>query len=518
MARAKAKKAAGKAKKKLGKRSLKQQPGFDITPPSALGQGYSVFTGEGWSTAVSGPSTDSEGEILVNCKICQSSEELAGVLDVSASVSAGFSSIASVDAKLSFMYSLNLTKYSVSVVVHSKQVTGKKRFTSVNLKVPPPTTNDQLRDFFANYGDAYISEIAKGGEYFAVYAFYSETRDEQVSVMAGLSAAGIVEGVPVKGDLQAKISMALKTATTRTYFDQRILGVKKAELPEPSKLVDFALKFGNLDKDAPVILGMKWQGYEHAVGMSSYFKPVATNRKIFLELVQKQTLVQRLLNQAQGIRDTYEFYGGYTDQKLNNTIAAAPQDIKAIDAQIDRYLDDPVANYSTVASMRLPSLDNGLPLVDYEVKYHTIGKSGGKAPDKDVNPGTVVEQRLSIRRVAFNADKKVYKMKITYESEDVGKSTVEVGGGGGKDKGTDLAPKDRIEQMFGSYKDYVDNIYIEAKSGAYLQVGEEAGQPSPWRVPSGHFTIALQAKSDGKRLNSLTVAYAQFKPAKWAPA
>ena len=118
----------------------------------------------------------------------------------------------------------------------------------------------------------------------------------------------------------------------------------------------------------------------------------------------------------------------------------------------------------------------------------------------------------------FAGDNAVHKMKLTYESEDVGKATVEVGGDGGKSKTYVFGKDDYIMNISGVYGSVINNLRITT-SKSYIHVARDgAGQPFVWSVPSGFFTVALQGKGDSKGLHSLTVTAARLKAAIWVPS
>ena len=511
------------AKKQKRGIAAKQAKALPVTAPVALGQGYSLFTGDGLNTAVAGSSRTISGDAAVSCRICDSTESFLGVLDVSASAAAGVSGIASVDAKLDLMYSLQLTSHSVTIVVHCKHITGTSSYTDTRLTPPAPGHDDDvaLRDFFAAYGDTYVSEITEGGEYLAVYAFYSESRDDQLDVMASLNASGIIDGMPVEGGLQAKISMAMKSSETRINFKQRVLGLKKVSLPRPDDIVDFALRFADLEKDAPVTLAIKVRGYEHVPGMTHNFETIETNRTAMLQLREKSGKVQRLINQIDGVLSIYDYYGGFDDTKLKDTRKKAEQDLVTIRNRIAGYLRNPVESTSDAARLSLPSLNVGIPVIDYDIETGFMGASGGQLPTKDVQASTVVSQRLSIKRLQFKASKSsVNKMEVTYESEDVGIATVEVGdGNGGSSEKRDFAAREKITSMIGTYKDgVITNLRINTTKGNIRVAKDGRGEPTGWEVPKGYFAVALQGKGDHKGVHSLTLTAAKFKPANWVPS
>ena len=74
-----------------------------------------------------------------------------------------------------------------------------------NSGISTPTDNASRQQFFIRYGDSFISSRTLGGEYIAVYTFYSRSKQEQDTLTAEMQANGLLEGVNVDASLQTKI-------------------------------------------------------------------------------------------------------------------------------------------------------------------------------------------------------------------------------------------------------------------------------------------------------------------------
>jgi hypothetical protein len=188
--------------------------------PVALFQGYDNVFGDGRSTAVEGKTVTTGAISEVRCSVCESVEDLAQSLEVDQSLSVGFGPLGGGDEKMKFLTSLKMTTHSIAVTVFARHVIGTQTVTDVHLKKDAQDLMMEkgLNDFTMSYGDSYLSEITEGGEYFAVYTFYSQTKEEQTDLSGSLQAHGVINSATVEGSLQSKMSDFLKEHKTRYSF------------------------------------------------------------------------------------------------------------------------------------------------------------------------------------------------------------------------------------------------------------------------------------------------------------
>ena len=156
-------------------------------PPVAVFQGYDSVSGAGRSTAVSGKTETVGGSSGVKYQVCLDISQLAQTLNISQSLSVGYGPFG-VEQKMEFVRSLKMTTYCISIVVSARHVLGKDTMTDVEMKagIKPPVTTEEIKDFVRGYGDSFISARTRGGEYYAVYTFYSETKEEQQMLIDSL--------------------------------------------------------------------------------------------------------------------------------------------------------------------------------------------------------------------------------------------------------------------------------------------------------------------------------------------
>ncbi|MBN3820072.1 hypothetical protein G3N57_27295, partial [Paraburkholderia sp. Se-20369] len=148
-----------------------------VPPPASLFQGTDSVNGAGVSTAVEGSYATHGGASSVVYQVAMDLDTLYQALDVSQSVSVGFGPIGGGSEKTEFVQTLNLTTFSVNIVVRAKHVMNTQTATAFKLKngINPPSGNSQLNDFFRSYGDSFVSSVTSGSEYYAVYTFYAQS-------------------------------------------------------------------------------------------------------------------------------------------------------------------------------------------------------------------------------------------------------------------------------------------------------------------------------------------------------
>jgi hypothetical protein len=368
-----------------------------LAAPIQIFQGYDSVIGAGLGTAVKGQTETRGGRSEVSYTGCETIETLSNSLRIDQSLSVGFGPFGGFDEKMTFIYNLDVTTTSVSIVVYARHFEGKQGATDFGLKptVRPPVGNEELKRFFHSYGDSFLSSVTTGGEYYAVYTFYTQTRTEQASLVAEMKAKGVWDTTTVDGSLQVKLDHFVSTTTTRVSFNQAVSGLKDPDLPKPEGIIDYAIKFPSKPLTAPAVIGFETTGYERVPEIQD-FQPIVKNRRYFIGfgddggLTRDLVKLQQLLNQSKWIKGTYQFYGGYTDEKLDRVSALALHDRKEINDQIIAFEDDPTQTFTRPS---LQGLDFGTPVLDYGVgKSPSWGRDGGD-PFDDVDIRTAIQEK-----------------------------------------------------------------------------------------------------------------------------
>jgi hypothetical protein len=491
-----------------------------VPSPVAVFQGYDSVTGRGLATVLTGETQTTGGTSQVSYRVCTDMATLSEALEVNQSLSVSLGPFGSIDQKLQFIHNLKVTTNSVSIVVYAKHTMGSDTMTDAALKpgIKPPSSLSELRQFFRSYGDSFLGSRVRGGEYYAVYTFYSQTREEQTQLTLDMKAQGIFEGGSVDASLQTKISTFKSSTSTRSAFDQNISGILNPKLPTSDKIIQFAIDFPSIPLDAPAIIGFETSGYEHVPGFGS-FQPIARNRDFFVGdsvvggLTSKLVEVQQLENQITWIKNVYDFYGGYADAKLANVLVQAKADHGTINQLIRSYEEDPTQSFTMP---KLPSLDYGSPAMAVPQISLTPSWGGdGGDPFNDVDLRTSIPQHTRVAAVGLRTGGLVDRLSTTYENVG-GSWETRHGGGGGEDRGTlQLLPGQFITGVTGRSGGRVDHLKITISDGRTLEGGGGGGGPFSWSVPSGSFVLGFAGRS-GANLDRIQVIFGAFRPSIWS--
>ncbi|HTT99246.1 MAG TPA: hypothetical protein VMF58_14450 [Rhizomicrobium sp.] len=492
---------------------------FLAVAPTALCQGYGSVTGEGLSTAVTGRAESGGGSSTVNYTVCMDMQKLAQSLEIEQSLSVGFGPFGSVDEKMQFVRKLDVTTYGISIVVYARHVMGTDTLVDVALKngVTPPQDDKQVRDFVRSYGDSYISSVMHGGEYYAVYTFYSQTREEQQSLAVEMKAKGIFDVVKIDAGLQVKLDDFVSTTTTRVAFSQSISGMRNPKLPEPKDLIRFALDFPSTELTAPTVVSFRTTGYERVPKFSD-FEKVVKNRQYFVGrgiddgLTAKLVSVQQLISQIGMIEHVYKFYGGFEDKKLIDVRGLAATDLTTINDQMVAFEDDPLQSF---AMPDLPSLKDGVPSLKYKAGKSQLYGGGGGEPFEDVSPAVAIQEMTRIVNIQMRSGARVDRLATTYENSH-GKWTVVRGGGGGSlGPLMTLLSGEFINAASGRSGSRVDRLKLTTTSGQSVEGGRDGGNPFDWSVPKDAILYGFSGRS-AKEVDAIAFNYATFEPAKWS--
>jgi Jacalin-like lectin domain len=512
--------AESKSKKAVQRTEAQTEQALAVAAPVAVFQGYDSVTGIGLSTALAGDTKTVGGTSSVSYRVCTDLETLSNALEIDQSLSVGFGPIGSVDEKMKFVYNLSVTTYSVSIVVFSRHLLGSEVMTDVALKsgMNPPHGDEELREFFRGYGDAFLSSVSEGGEYYAVYTYYSQTREEQTELTASMKAHGIFEGGSVDSSLQTKISSFNSSVTTRVSFDQNMSGIRNPKFPDSDNIIAFALAFPSMELTAPAIVGYETLGYERVPNFGD-FQPIAKNREFFVGntvvggLTKPLVQIQELQNQIKWIETVYGFYGGFADGKLTNTGALAKTDHDKINAMIEKYEEDPIGSFTWP---KLPSLDNGTPELEYQIKHSPIHGGNGGGPFDDVNVDTSIPQQTRISALQLRSGSRIDRLMTTYTNTS-STWTVEHGGnGGGLSNKLDLRPRNVVLKVNGRSGSRVDHLTFTTSNGDVLNGGGGGGGPFSFDVPTDSFLLGFAGRS-GSELDAIQFVYGNFEPARWTP-
>ena len=490
--------------------------------PVKLFRGYdSVARGMLSSSAVTGGHEKSDARSTVRVEVCESLSELAQALEIDASLSVSYLKAASVTAKMEFAKKLNVTARSVSIVVYAIHETGTWAAKDVKLQdgIAAPTDDDSAADFVQSYGDCFISSVTQGGEFFAVYIFNTETREEQQSLSASLKAEGIGGGVTAKADVQVKLSNFLKTTKTGWTLKQEITGIANPTFPEQDKLIEFALNFSKLTPDSPTTTNIKVQGHESVPKFGRKFAKVVRNRRYFLDpddgLLRSLGQLTAVRNQVAWLKRIYDRYNYSGDSALLQFERDLLTDIKAINNQIADWEIDAAA---TFPALKLPTLAQGEPVLQFEEAEPKSWGKGSAGPWNVVPVGDSIRNRTRIRSIQIASgmfENKEFLGRFAVEYTSDKHSWKETYGGEPKDLQPTLYLEEgqfpvRFEVHYGSL---VDRLKIHLSDNRTIEAGGPSGGLEDWTVPKDHFVVGFGGRS-GAIIDQLQILHAKLLPAK----
>jgi hypothetical protein len=500
------------------------------TPVTTLFQGYNSFTGSACSTAVTGTSATRGASNRLDYTVCTDFESLLLALSISTSVTDSFL-VGSVDAKASFVNRLNLTSYSVTVLVYASNVTGDAAYTGVQ---PPSTMPTDLNQFFQTYGDTFVSELTLGAEYVAAWVYYAQSKDEQTAVTSALSYHGITEEGEVSATFATSLQLATQSIQTRQTSSQLVTGITGLTLPDsPPEMIDFALGFGARQPTVPTVIAYGTTGYEHVPGFAPLFEPIVENRDLFegtdgqAGLAADLSTLAGLKNQIAWIQQVYQTYGytGDVDMVTSGPGGKAFQvedDSAQLATAIDLIAQDPT---KTAELPVLPSLLFGSPALSFELVPGATPPWGGSAgtatggnPYVDVTAQSVVGQ-TALASLQIRGGNWVDCLLVGYRTPTQAPSVTQHGKNSGDTLSTQLTlqPGELVSSISGTAGKYVNQLTFRTTGGqtlAYPPRPQGAPQTWSWTVPAGSALVGFQGRS-GADLDQLQPLVCTFSPATW---
>ncbi|MEO1044246.1 MAG: jacalin-like lectin [Pseudomonadota bacterium] len=458
----------------------------------------------------------------MNVSVTEGVVELSQALQIDQSLSVDYAGIAKVDQKMQFVRKQKATSTSINIVVYARHENASR--SARNPKMTVDTQDMKVADFVDAYGDSYIESVDEGGEYYAVYTFFTETKSEQTALKASLKASGIYSGVSASGSLEIAIDNFVKTTNTAWTFDQEISGIQNPVLPTRDTMVDFAIKFPSIPLDAPVVIGMTTTGYEHVPDLDPEFKEkfaiIIKNRRYFVGsridggLTEPLVKIASLQNSVAVLEEIYGTYGYDGDTGLREFRDLLEENRKAISAQFVAYEDDPVQDFTPPD---LPSLDKGTPVLTFDKGTSALWGGGGGGPFDFPPIQESLRNRQTLRVIRLRSGSEIDAITLGYRDMHGDLAAQKHGGGGGSDQNAlSFDPGEFVTQVDVRSGRRIDNLKITTNRGASTQGGGGGGGPHTWSVPDGAVVLGFQGRS-GARLDAIQVVYAALKPAEFRP-
>ncbi|MCJ2186965.1 jacalin-like lectin [Novosphingobium beihaiensis] len=486
--------------------------GFD----SVLGQLRS-------NTAIEFETIAGGSAVQLKAVTCSSMEEMGTALEINQSLSAGFAKFGKVDQKLEFATQQKVTTQSVQVVVYAKNVTRTVSVKDVSLK--RGVQDEGLAEFFRIYGDSYISYAEYGGEFYAVYTFFTQTREEQTRIAAEVNTIVNRGVVDVSASIQTEFNSFLKSTETSWEVQYDLRGMGKTPLPDKAEIFDFALTIPNIpvaDEDR-VVLGTESSGYDDAAGLTLDLTQVKDNRAYFLGdyatggLAADVIALQARRNGADWLEQIYGTYAIELPAELQNYIASIETGTTKAMEQYDAYSRNPLQAFTRPD---LPVLEQTPPVL-FVLQPNPFPPQWGGGGGGYWGYGNIEDAVINRRRLDYiyvrggsNIDRIALKYKSFLGGEPDAASETHGAKDGNIHREMTIQPGDAVKTVKVTHSDWLHYLEIVTKETNGITVGSPGSRTvRSLTVPEGAAFLGFQGRS-GDRIDRLQVIYAELK-LKW---
>lgn len=500
-------------------------------------QGYDSVQGKVLpATCVTGSVSSTGGTSTFQCVICYGSQEVADTLDVKSSLSVSYG-LNSLDVKVDYFHSLNLTDTCLSIVVYAKK-TDTYSLTNAKLidpAVPARASDEDLTHLVTTYGDSFVSSYNIGGEYYAVYTCFTSSREEFNSLEVAITAKGGMGALSGSTSNTTTVTNLTSSFTKKTSFNQKMFGLTSHPLPDEDGIVSFAAGLNALDICSPVITSISTTGLEGAAGFTTGLSPnfdrVRRNRDYFNEQVMPFNVpLQALSNQIDTVLAFYNLRGHDTktnDPRILDVQKEVQEEIAAVRDVLRHYKYQPLVDYSG-KRLNFNSLKNGSPSINLSLNQAKFGNGTGNPQDVTyfsdnligVDPGSV-----DITYVKFTAGSWTRKpedpaMTFQIDVDYDGKQVVH----GRRTDSTQFQEKVlsegvKIVKVSGRAEWWLVNLRFDFSDGTFIESTPQFGAPQciyDTTDPNIHI-YGFFGNDTLFALGSFGVYYYTIQPCLWSP-
>jgi len=396
-------------------------------------------------------------------------------------------------------------------------------YNTVRLKkdVKAPTEANAAK-FFYGHGDSYVGQIEKGGEFIAIYTFYTETFNAQADLTTQLSASGISEDGEIDAKVAAAIQLVYDQFKLRKSLKSLLLGYKGIAPASVQEIIDFGRGLSARDPENPIVLNYRLTGYENVPNFPPVpWQAIIDNRELFMSSLAPARAKLRLLrNQINTILAVYDYYGVEVDQadltRRRDAVDAAVSQLQTLVNQVDRQ---PAVVVEMPKSTDLESLTWGTPILTYSQVDSRDGlpKMGGDG-GSDIFTDVQLSDVLSGTRVAalqLKGDKKIDQLITTYTNRQGSTWTrAHAEGGGNYSLRIALEPGQRLQYIYGTTGDNVVTwLEFWFQKNVVLQYPPRTikGAPFEYRFDVTDALIGFNGRA-GQYLDQIAPLVARFAP------
>lgn len=500
---------------------------------SSIFQGYNNVTDQALNTALVGETNTSSGNSELQYTVTKSLEEIYSALNISASLSAKFFRSVSISAKVNFVKELKLTQESICIVVKASDKQNIMNTNNVKFKndIKAPETEEEAGEFVKKYGDAYISELVTGAEYYAVYAFICETSKQRTDLEAQFQASGVsLFGGKLSASFQMKLENMSQSSSVNVTFQQIVSGFTNPHLPSQDQIIDYAISFFDRTIDQPAIISYNSTSYDHVPGFpAKVFDQINTNVKYFTDpnrqFTKNELEISGLISQCQEIESIYGHYKYKGDEKLIAVRQQAEKDLLKLEDQLNSYSSNPTGTYSIP---ELPSLASGKPTLQSSFKYSDLYGHGKNSEYgisfNDVNESSYFQNRTRLIAVKLGFEIVINNIETTYEYYDPRYQKHTYGNGRGDALQStfdlNLDSNSTIDSISGRSGNYIDKLELISTTGNKITAGGGGGTSFRCDIPTDYFVAGFRGvitKSPEYRecLMTFGAIFAKLLPATW---
>ncbi|MFH1804351.1 MAG: hypothetical protein ABID63_05630 [Pseudomonadota bacterium] len=347
-----------------------EELGTKVAGPNRLFQGVDAFRGKGKLEAVTGEQTTGESNTQSEYKMTTSISEFVLAANVSVELAAeDLFNTTSVSAKAQFVKQLEITDKSVVVLVYYKHEMKHTAFDTApkeKVTLPPiPLDKTKLLNFFDNYGNKYVTQISKGGEYIAAYVFRSTSSEEQNKIVSELNGKGIYSGGKLEATTISSIESVRKESNVDVSFSQTLIGYSGISLPkDENDIFNFISTILTKQERPDETISYICNDYFEVPGLTrEMFSPITDSYALFADqivpCIEKIVALKFASNQLQNIYDSY----GYTlDTQLTGNLEKTKTAETALRKTAKTIATDPTANLPVLPDTSIIAV--GLPEIN----------------------------------------------------------------------------------------------------------------------------------------------------------
>ena len=536
----------------------------DGLPVVELGAGFNTFTGGALpNTALAAPTSGIGSQNVQSsglvCYVCDSFQQLDQVQKgLNFRLGYGENAVAHRGG-----HSLEITNTSVSVLIYNNVVASSPNYASAPT-LNPAAAELTPAEFFAAYGDAYVSSVVLGAEYLAMIVYDCQTEDQQQSVMKSLQATLVIPVDDVKVTIGANFSSELTQADSATTMQARIyqwLNGSATALPSISgtvgsgssqatmtaaisNVVNFAQTPSfKVDGNGAVLgfgLNFGTTGYETLMSgtAATAFQPLVNNRRDYTTGIDVYlSTMSAIRKQMQFIAKIYQSFGYSGDSAFASHCQQLNEDTAALENWVNQVNANPTGTYHY--SNPPASVSNGMPSLQYNPPAiaATWGGSGGGAwydlassssanttnhsnnPSNPANPIPLSEQPVlaSITLWGQNGHY-LYQIGTSYQTTSGTVQFVHGASSGNASSALNLRAGEFITQINSTSGNYVNQLSFTTNFGQSLTwpTSPQSTTVNPaWQAADGEVLVGFQGAC-GSALNQLSPVCITFKPATWS--